>query len=100
MTGKIREVREEEIIMDKLESDFNFKFMSLSFKIRDLFLSPKNLLKEVGIKPGFYVLDYGCGPGSYINLLRNWWENQVKFMPWISVQRLFRWFRKLLQKRN
>jgi ubiquinone/menaquinone biosynthesis C-methylase UbiE len=67
MTGKIREVREEEIIMDKLESDFNFKFMSLSFKIRDLFLSPKNLLKEVGIKPGFYVLDYGCGPGSYIN---------------------------------
>ena len=66
MTGKIREVREEEIIMDKLESDFNFKFMSLSFKIRDLFLPPKNLLKEVGIKPGFYVLDYGCGPGSYI----------------------------------
>jgi ubiquinone/menaquinone biosynthesis C-methylase UbiE len=25
-----------------------------------------NILKEVGIKPGFQVLDYGCGPGSYI----------------------------------
>jgi ubiquinone/menaquinone biosynthesis C-methylase UbiE len=25
-----------------------------------------NILKEVGIKPGFRVLDYGCGPGSYI----------------------------------
>jgi ubiquinone/menaquinone biosynthesis C-methylase UbiE len=22
-------------------------------------------LKEVGIKPGFYILDYGCGAGSY-----------------------------------
>jgi len=25
-----------------------------------------NILKEVGIKPGFQVLDYGCGPGSYV----------------------------------
>jgi len=25
-----------------------------------------NILKEVGIKPGFHVLDYGCGPGGYI----------------------------------
>jgi len=34
--------------------------------VRD-FISPrKNVLKEVGIKPGFHVLDYGCGPGGYI----------------------------------
>jgi ubiquinone/menaquinone biosynthesis C-methylase UbiE len=25
-----------------------------------------DLLKEAGIEPGFYILDYGCGPGSYI----------------------------------
>jgi ubiquinone/menaquinone biosynthesis C-methylase UbiE len=25
-----------------------------------------DILKEVGIKTGFHVLDYGCGPGSYI----------------------------------
>jgi len=25
-----------------------------------------NILKEVGIKPGFHVLDFGCGPRSYI----------------------------------
>jgi len=25
-----------------------------------------NILEEVGIKLGFHVLDYGCGPGSYI----------------------------------
>jgi len=40
--------------------------MSVGYKFRDLFLPRKNILKEVGIKPGFYVLDYGCGPGSYI----------------------------------
>jgi ubiquinone/menaquinone biosynthesis C-methylase UbiE len=52
--------------MDKPMSNFHFKFMSFGYKFRDLFSSPKNTLKEVGIKPGFHVLDYGCGPGSYI----------------------------------
>jgi ubiquinone/menaquinone biosynthesis C-methylase UbiE len=40
--------------------------MSFSYKFRDFFLPRKNILKEVGIKPGFHVLDYGCGSGSYI----------------------------------
>ncbi|PIU57091.1 MAG: SAM-dependent methyltransferase [Chloroflexi bacterium CG07_land_8_20_14_0_80_45_17] len=40
--------------------------MSFGYKFRDLFLPRMNILKEVGIKPGFHVLDYGCGPGSYI----------------------------------
>jgi ubiquinone/menaquinone biosynthesis C-methylase UbiE len=35
------------------------------YKFRDLFLPRKNVLKEVDIKPGFHILDYGCGPGSY-----------------------------------
>ena len=47
-------------------SNFMFRFMSLDYKYRDFFLPRKNVLKEVGIKPGFTVLDYGCGPGSYI----------------------------------
>jgi len=51
--------------MDKLVSSFHFKIMSLMYKIRDLFLPPRNILKEAEIKPGFHVLDYGCGPGSY-----------------------------------
>jgi len=46
-------------------SNFHFKFMSLGFKFRDLLLPPKNKLKEVGIKPGFNILDYGCGSGTY-----------------------------------
>lgn len=52
--------------MDKTNSDFHFKLMSFEFKVRDFFLPRMNILKEVGIKPGFHVLDYGCGPGSYI----------------------------------
>ena len=30
-----------------------------------MFLPRENVLLEVGIKPGFSILDYGCGPGSY-----------------------------------
>jgi ubiquinone/menaquinone biosynthesis C-methylase UbiE len=39
--------------------------MSFIYKFRNLFSPRKGVLKEVGIKPGFHVLDYGCGPGSY-----------------------------------
>ena len=47
-------------------SDMGFKLMALIFKVRD-FLRPRvALLREAGIEPGFGVLDYGCGPGSYI----------------------------------
>jgi ubiquinone/menaquinone biosynthesis C-methylase UbiE len=53
-------------LMAKPQSDLHFWLMSLSFSIRD-FISPrKNILKEVGIKEGFHVLDFGCGPGGYI----------------------------------
>jgi len=52
--------------MDKPKSNLDFKLMSLTYKVRDFFRPRMNLLKDVGIKPGFCVLDYGCGPGSYI----------------------------------
>jgi ubiquinone/menaquinone biosynthesis C-methylase UbiE len=52
--------------MDKPMPSFDFKFMSVGYRFRDFFIHRKNILKEVGIKPGFQVLDYGCGPGSYI----------------------------------
>jgi SAM-dependent methyltransferase len=51
--------------MDKPMSNFHFKLMSLGFAFRDMFSPPKNILAEVGIEPGFVVLDYGCGTGSY-----------------------------------
>ena len=52
--------------MDKPEPDLNFRIMSFAFGIRDIFRPRKKILDEVGIKPGFRVLDYGCGSGSYI----------------------------------
>ncbi len=57
---------EKEAIMNKTMSNFHFKFMSFGYKFRDFFLPRKNILKEVGVKPGFHILDYGCGPGGYI----------------------------------
>jgi ubiquinone/menaquinone biosynthesis C-methylase UbiE len=52
--------------MDKIESNLGFRLMALSFKFRDFFRPRIDILKEVGIKPGYHVLDYGCGSGSYI----------------------------------
>lgn len=52
--------------MSKSMSNLDFYFMSLVFKFRDFFAPRINILKEAGIKLGFHVLDYGCGPGGYI----------------------------------
>ena len=52
--------------MKKQGSALSFKLMALSFKLRDLLLPRMKILEEVGIEPGFSVLDYGVGPGSYI----------------------------------
>jgi ubiquinone/menaquinone biosynthesis C-methylase UbiE len=43
-----------------------FRLMALEFKIRDYRRPRENILKEVGIKQGFQVLDFGCGPGGYV----------------------------------
>jgi len=47
-------------------SGLSFKLMSLGFKVRDLLRPRSDVLKEAGIESGFSVLDFGCGPGSYI----------------------------------
>jgi ubiquinone/menaquinone biosynthesis C-methylase UbiE len=52
--------------MDKPTSSIDFKLMSLMFKVRDFFQPRLYVLNEAGIESGFCVLDYGCGPGSYI----------------------------------
>jgi ubiquinone/menaquinone biosynthesis C-methylase UbiE len=45
---------------------FDFRLMSFLFRVRDLLRPRRLVLAEVGIQPGFSVLDYGCGPGSYL----------------------------------
>lgn len=52
--------------MEKSQSKFGFWLMSLQFKVRDTLRPRKNVLMEVGLKPGMVVLDFGCGPGGYI----------------------------------
>ena len=47
-------------------SNLSFKLMALQFKLRDLLVPRSKILGEVGIRPGFTVLDYGCGPGGYV----------------------------------
>lgn len=51
--------------MGKLMMRVHFASMALFFKLRDLFVKPKNILNEARLKAGFTVLDYGCGPGSF-----------------------------------
>ena len=46
--------------------DIAFRMMALMFKIRDLFMQKDRVLDEFGIRQGQSVVDYGCGPGSYI----------------------------------
>ena len=52
--------------MDKPKHNLDFKLMALTYKVRDFFSPRMNILKEAELKSGFRVLDYGCGPGSYI----------------------------------
>lgn len=47
-------------------SNLGFRAMAFTFKIRDFFNPRWDIVKEVGIKEGFHVLDYGCGSGSYV----------------------------------
>jgi ubiquinone/menaquinone biosynthesis C-methylase UbiE len=48
------------------QSGLSFRLMSLMFKFRDIIRPRKDVLKDAGIKAGFQVLDFGCGPGGYI----------------------------------
>jgi len=52
--------------MNKSMNHLMFQGMSFIFMLRDFFYPRKTILMETGIKPGDYVLDYGCGPGGYV----------------------------------
>jgi ubiquinone/menaquinone biosynthesis C-methylase UbiE len=51
--------------MDRIP-DIAFRVMSWIFVIRDRFISPWLVLDEFCIERGQTVVDYGCGPGSYL----------------------------------
>jgi SAM-dependent methyltransferase len=47
-------------------SEFGFRALAFMFEIRDFFRPRRDIVEEVGLREGFYVLDYGCGPGGYV----------------------------------
>jgi ubiquinone/menaquinone biosynthesis C-methylase UbiE len=49
----------------KEKSRLGFLIELLYFRMREWFSPPKAKLKETDIQPGWYVLDFGCGIGSY-----------------------------------
>jgi ubiquinone/menaquinone biosynthesis C-methylase UbiE len=50
---------------NKPQSNLDFKIMSICFSIRDKFKDPMDKIEKAGIKSNDYILDYGCGTGSY-----------------------------------
>jgi len=47
--------------------DTFYKLMVLTYKVQDLFSKPGDTLLQFDICEGQTVVDYGCGPGRYIN---------------------------------
>lgn len=55
-------------IAGKHQPGWHFKLMALTYRFRDALLPRERIFEEAGIKPGMRVLDYGCGPGSYVSV--------------------------------
>jgi ubiquinone/menaquinone biosynthesis C-methylase UbiE len=53
-------------VVDNQMPDFGFRVMAFMFRVRDFFRPREDIVKEAGLKEGFHVLDYGCGPGGYV----------------------------------
>ncbi len=52
--------------MPHRDSASGFRMMALSYKVRDALRQRLRYLEEAGIREGMQVLDFGCGPGSYV----------------------------------
>lgn len=52
--------------MPHRDSASGFRLMALSYKVRDTLKPRSAYLEEAGIREGMQVLDFGCGPGSYV----------------------------------
>ncbi|MBU0480416.1 MAG: class I SAM-dependent methyltransferase [Proteobacteria bacterium] len=46
--------------------DLSFRLMSFVFALRDFLFPVGKKLDQFGIAQGFTVVDFGCGPGSYV----------------------------------
>ncbi|HBE76250.1 MAG TPA: methyltransferase type 11 [Firmicutes bacterium] len=48
------------------KSNAMYQLMIWTYKIQDSFGKPGDILLQFGIKTGYTVIDYGCGPGRYL----------------------------------
>ncbi len=48
-----------------LQSNLDFRLMSMEFGLRDWLRPPVKILQEAGVCSGMTVLDFGCGPGGF-----------------------------------
>ena len=46
-------------------SNLSFRIMASYLKFRERFRKPMEFLQSIGVERGNYILDYGCGIGSY-----------------------------------
>ncbi|HEY7572774.1 MAG TPA: hypothetical protein VH796_15525 [Nitrososphaeraceae archaeon] len=53
------------LMMERPMSNLGFRFMSIYFRFRDYFHTPTKTLKQIGLRAGSNVLEYGAGLGSY-----------------------------------
>jgi ubiquinone/menaquinone biosynthesis C-methylase UbiE len=51
--------------MGKRMSNLGFRMMALTLRLREGFRDPEDELRQMGLRSGQVVLDYGCGAGSY-----------------------------------
>ena len=52
--------------MGERKSNLEYKMMvNIGMPIRNLLMPPEKMLSETDIKPGYQVLDFGCGPGTF-----------------------------------
>ena len=52
-------------MIDKPMNNLGFRFMTFYFRFRDYFTPPTKILKQVRIRAGSNILDFGAGSGSY-----------------------------------
>ncbi|MHA1452651.1 MAG: class I SAM-dependent methyltransferase [Promethearchaeota archaeon] len=51
--------------MKKRRSNFSYRLLSLAMNLRSRSRKPMETLKQLGVKKGQIILDYGAGPGVY-----------------------------------
>lgn len=71
----------EEEVSVRPQPNFDFRLMSLAFKVRDFIRPRMNILKETGIKAGFHVLETtGVVLEAILYLLPTLWANLAESM--------------------